>query len=58
VTYKLPSKPTKPSEPAPSTYPDRNQFKYSQGGAGSPQAGDISLKTADIGKSKYFGVMG
>lgn len=31
---------------------------FTEGGAGSPQSGEISLATENIGLSKYFGVLG
>lgn len=58
VTYKLPSQPSEPKAPAPSTSPELKNIVFSNGGSGSPLSGEISLAAAFAGKSKYFGVLG
>jgi len=58
VNIKLPPNPIKPKFPAPIKYPTGNEIEWINGGAGNPQSGEISIASADKGKSKYFGGLG
>lgn len=58
ITAKLPSKPSLPSQPVPSAFPDLNDLDFYKGGAGFPISGEIDISSAFKGTTKYFGVFG